>query len=65
MSMGALAAVLEASVKRNGEKPLTNAHLLSIVKMAQRLENVRAERREQWLSNIYNETIGEDRKWSA
>lgn len=37
-SMEFLQKVLECSVKKNGEIPLTNRHLLNIVKMAIRWE---------------------------
>lgn len=38
MNSEALIEILEESVKRNGEKPLTNKWLLNILKMAQRIE---------------------------
>jgi hypothetical protein len=55
----ALIVVLEESVKRNGEKPLTNAYLLNIVKMAARLKDKTDERLEQMLA----ESMAEDRMW--
>lgn len=36
MELETLIEILEESVKRNGEKPLTNKWLLNILKMAQR-----------------------------
>ncbi len=44
-----LAKVLAQSLKRNGDKPLTIGHLLNIVKMAERLDNMTAEKYEQFL----------------
>ena len=55
----ALGRILEASVKRKGEVPLTNAHLLNIVKLAVGVENARDEAIERSL----NEMMGEDLKW--
>ena len=56
-----LARVLEASVKRNGEKGLTNAHLLNIIRMAQRVENAHQERVEKMLSDV----LEADRQWGS
>ena len=56
-----LAKVLEASVKRNGEKPLTNAHLLNIIRMAQRVENAHQERVEKMLSDV----LEADKQWGS
>lgn len=40
-SLHDLALVLEASVRKRGEVPLTNAHLLNIVKMTMRMQEKR------------------------
>ena len=56
-----LARVLEASVKRNGEKGLTNAYLLNIIRMAQRVENAHQERVEKMLSDV----LEADRQWGS
>lgn len=56
-----LARVLEASVAKRGEVPLTNAHLLNIVRMAQRCEGRSAEQLEVSL----NEMMAEDKKWGS
>ncbi len=61
MTMDALIAVLEASVKRKGEVPLTNAHLLSILKMATRLEAARGEA----LRRSLDDSMADDRKWGS
>ena len=37
--MNKIIEILEASVKKNGEKPLTTLHLLNILKMAERIED--------------------------
>jgi hypothetical protein len=55
----ALIVVLSESVKRNGEKPLTNAYLLNIVRMAVRLKDKADERLDQMLA----ESFAEDKKW--
>lgn len=57
----ALQLVLTASHRRTPEKPLTNSHLLNIVKMARRAQAAKAEHVEKILS----EALGEDRKWGA
>ena len=59
--MNELIEVLEASVKRRGEVPLTNAHLLNCLKMAARLK----DRREEALENSLNEMMAEERKWGS
>lgn len=59
--MNALIAVLEASVKKRGEVPLTNAHLLNILKMAQRWE----EQREAKAEEMMNEMMAEEKKWGS
>ena len=56
-----LAKVLEASVKRNGEKSLTNAYLLNIIRMAQRVENAHQERVEKMLSDV----LEADKQWGS
>lgn len=56
-----LAKVLEASVKRNGEKSLTNTHLLNLIRMAQRVENAHQERVEKMLSDV----LEADRQWGS
>ena len=56
-----LAKVLEASVKRNGEKSLTNAHLLNLIRMAQRVENAHQERVEKVLSDV----LAADKQWGS
>lgn len=60
-SLEALQAVLEASVARNGEKPLTNAYLLNIVKMTNRY----IDRRETALRNSLDECLSDDAKWGS
>ena len=56
-----LAKVLEASVARRGEVPLTNAHLLNIVRMAQRAEAAYQSRVDASL----NEVLSDDAKWGS
>ena len=56
-----LVRVLEASVKRKGEVPLTNAHLLNIVRMAIRTE----ERQQMALDEMLNEVLSDDAKWGS
>lgn len=56
-----LQRVLEASVRRNGEKPLTNEYLLNIVKMARRVEAKEAENLQASLDAV----LEEDRKWGS
>jgi hypothetical protein len=56
-----LERVLEASVERKGEVPLTNAHLLNCIKLAKRIESKHEQRTEAML----NEVLAEDRKWGA
>ena len=56
-----LAKVLEASVKRNGEKSLTNTHLLNLIRMAQRVENAHQERVEKMLSDV----LEADKQWGS
>ena len=56
-----LARVLEASVKRNGEKGLTNTYLLNIIRMAQRVENAHQERVEKMLSDV----LEADKQWGS
>lgn len=56
-----LGRVLEASVRRKGEVPITNAHLLNIVNMALRAEANHAEQTEKRLAEV----IGEDKKWGS
>lgn len=43
MELMTLINILEESVVRNGEKPLTNKWLLSICKMVQRVEEEKAK----------------------
>lgn len=54
-----LAEVLAASVKRKGEVPLTNAHLLNIVKMAIRVE----EGRQNAIDDLLSDVFGKDKGW--
>jgi len=61
----ALHIVLEASVAKRGEVPLTNAHLLNIVKMARRLQRKSEEAHQTELVEIYNEVLGEEKKWGS
>lgn len=60
-SLQVLKSVLNESVNRRGEKPLTNVYLLNLVNMAIRAEAVRADRAEKQL----NESLGEDAKWGS
>ena len=60
-SIESVIAVLEASVKKRGEVPLTNAYLLNILKMAQRWEEERLVRAEAEI----NEMMAEDKKWGS
>lgn len=53
--------VLEASVKRNGEKSLTNAHLLNIIRTTQRVKNAHQERVEKMLSDV----LEADKQWGS
>ena len=41
-TLSILRDILEASVEKNGEKPLTNKHLLNILKMAMRKRDIDA-----------------------
>lgn len=54
-----LQKVLEASVEKNGEIPLTNRHLLNIVKMAIRWEEEQSEelsfQHDMLMSSIIND----------
>ena len=61
MSLYTLKRVLEASVRRQGEKPLTNQYLLNIVSMAMRTEEAQAAMTEQAL----NDMMGDDKKWGS
>lgn len=56
-----LALVLEASVRKRGEVPLTNAHLLNIVKMTMRMQ----EKRESLIEERLNEVLSEDKIWGS
>lgn len=56
-----LALVLEASVRKRGEVPLTNAHLLNIVKMTMRMQ----EKREALIEERLNEVLAEDKIWGS
>lgn len=47
MELETLIEVLEESVKKNGEKPLTNKYLLNILKMVERKID-RAEEIDSW-----------------
>ena len=60
-SLEVLKAVLEASVKRSGPKPLTTDYLLNLVKLAIKAETEKQARVEAWI----NETLGEDAKWGS
>ena len=56
-----LERVLEASVKRRGEVPLTNAHLLNIVRMAQRAK----DGHQVAIDKMLSEVLDEDKKWGS
>lgn len=56
-----LKRVLEVSVKRNGEKPLTNEYLLNIVKLAIKAEEAHEARVEASL----NDMLGEEARWGS
>ena len=56
-----LARVLEASVQRRGEVPMTNAHLLNIVRMTIRMMAKEEELAEARL----NEVLAEDKIWGS
>jgi len=56
-----LQRVLAVSVKRQGEKPLTNAYLLNIIRMANQVE----EREAVALREALNEVLEADRKWGS
>lgn len=56
-----LALVLEASVRKRGEVPLTNAHLLNIVKMTMGMQ----EKREALIEERLNEVLAEDKMWGS
>lgn len=58
-SLELLQEILTASVKRSPEKPLTNSHLLNIVNMAIRVEDMREER----INAMLDDMLGENRKW--
>lgn len=49
-SLQVLKSVLNESVNRRGEKPLTNVYLLNLVNMAIRAEAVRADKAEKQLN---------------
>ena len=51
MDYSTLIEILEASVKRNGEKPLTNAWLLSILRMADDRDNKYEYERDQYAND--------------
>ena len=61
MSIEALIAVLEASVRKRGEIALTNSHLLNILKMSQRWE----DKRRAQIDMELNEILAEDKKWGS
>ena len=56
-----LSLVLEASVRKRGEVPLTNAHLLNIVKMTNRMQS----KREELIEEHLNEVLAEDKIWGS
>ena len=56
-----LSLVLEASVRKRGEVPLTNAHLLNIVKMTIRMQS----KREELIEEHLNEVLAEDKIWGS
>jgi hypothetical protein len=62
LNLQVLQLVLEASVAKQGEKPLTNAYLLNIVKMARLLQTKAEDAHESQMTEIYNDVM-EDRKW--
>lgn len=51
--------ILEASVQKKGEVPLTNLHLLNILNMAARARDSQDEETNQQL----NQMLEEDRRW--
>lgn len=57
--MEALERTLAASVERKGEVPLTNAHLLNIIRMARRAKAAHDQR----VDDICNEALAEDAMW--
>ena len=61
--MRILEAVLEASVARRGEVPLTNAHLLNIVRMTNRVHTQREDRRHQTMESALNQVLMDDAIW--
>jgi hypothetical protein len=56
-----LKRTLEVSVKRQGEKPLTNAYLLNIVNLAIKAE----EQHTHAVEDSLNDTLAEDKKWGS
>jgi len=59
LSLKWLARVLDASVARKPETPLTNSHLLNIVKLAIRAEANHSAKVDEQL----NEVLAEDKIW--
>lgn len=61
----ALEVVLDASVKRKGEVPLTNAHLLNIVRMARRVKNHQEELEAKREQDLYNEVMEDQYRYGS
>jgi hypothetical protein len=53
--MNEILQILEASLKKHGDKPITVSHLKNIIKMAKRSQ----ERQEQEIEQNFNEVHGD------
>lgn len=63
--MDDLEKILEISVKRNGEKPLTTSYLLNLIRLAQKRKEFRENTQEKTIQQAYEEAVGEDLKWGS
>lgn len=52
--MDTLIEILKESVKRNGEKPLTNKELLFLIEKAQRKKQWEQENRDRHMANCWD-----------
>lgn len=48
-----IASILEASIKKNGDKPITLSHLLNIIRMAER--QLERDENEDWMACILDD----------
>lgn len=63
--MDDLERILEISIKRNGEKPLTTSYLLNLIRLAQKRKEFRENVHEKTIQQAYEEAVGEDLKWGS